>query len=258
MAINIDAIRAKLGELQSTTKRQNNLWKPKPGENIVRIVPYIHQKENPFMELLFHYDLGRKNYCSPATFGEPDPVVDFAQQLQQTGEREDWIMGKKLEPKMRTYVPILVRGEESEGVKFWGFGKTVYQEILGFIADPDYGDITDPVNGRDIVVEFEPAKGPGTYPKTRIRVKPNQTPCTEDKAVMGLLKEQPKLGEDVFPIADYDELKSALESYLDGSDEDESGNTSSATTESQRTPAHATETYVSTDDIASQFDDLMG
>ena len=49
-----------------------------------------------------------------------------------------------MEPKLRTFVPILVRGQEGEGIKFWGFGKTVYQEILGYIADPDYGDITDP------------------------------------------------------------------------------------------------------------------
>ena len=40
-----------------------------------------------------------------------------------------------MEPKMRTYVPVLVRGKESEGVKFWGFGKLVYQELLG----DDYG-----------------------------------------------------------------------------------------------------------------------
>ncbi|MAP03164.1 MAG: hypothetical protein CMF85_05080 [Candidatus Marinimicrobia bacterium] len=55
-------------------------------------------------------------------------------------------MGRSLMPKMRTFVPVIVRGEEAEGVKFWGFGKEVYQELLGVIADPDYGDITDPEN----------------------------------------------------------------------------------------------------------------
>ena len=44
---------------------------------------------------------------------------------------------------MRTFAAVIVRGKESEGVKFWGFGKTVYQELLGVIYDPDYGDITD-------------------------------------------------------------------------------------------------------------------
>ena len=56
---------------------------------------------------------------------------------------------------MRTFKPVIVRGEESEGVKFWGFGKTAYQELLSIIIDPDYGDITDPKNGRDITLEFK-------------------------------------------------------------------------------------------------------
>ena len=58
---------------------------------------------------------------------------------------------------MRTFVPVVVRGEETEGVKWWGFGKTVYQELLSIIADPDYGDISDSMTGRDIVVERQTA-----------------------------------------------------------------------------------------------------
>ena len=42
---------------------------------------------------------------------------------------------------MRTYVPVLVRGAEGEGVKLWGFGKQVYTELLGFITDPDYKSV---------------------------------------------------------------------------------------------------------------------
>ena len=63
--------------------------------------------------------------------------------------------------------------EESDGVKFWGFGKTVYQELLSIIADPDYGDISDSTTGRDIVVERQtPAEAGNQYGKTTIRVKP--------------------------------------------------------------------------------------
>ena len=183
MAIDLEAIRRKLNNLQSQTKRTDNLWKPKPGSNQVRIVPYQHDKDNPFLELFFHYDLGKKNYLSPVTYGESDPVVEFAEKLKKTGDKDDWLMGRKIEPKMRTYVPVIVRGKESEGVKFWGFGKTIYSELLSIIADPDYGDITDLMNGRDIDVEFTPSEGPGQYPKTAIRVKPNTSPATEDKAI---------------------------------------------------------------------------
>ena len=50
------------------------------------------------------------------------------------GDKEDWKAHKTNGSKLRTFVPVLVRGQEGEGVKFWGFGKTVYQEILGYIT----------------------------------------------------------------------------------------------------------------------------
>ena len=83
------------------------------------------------------------------------------------------------------------------GVRFWGFGKTVYQELLSVIADPDYGDITDAVSGRDVSVEFITAEESGaSFPKTSIRVKPNQNPIVEDKAQLeGLLENQKDITE---------------------------------------------------------------
>ena len=124
MALDLDAIRKRLSGLQNQTGKQNNLWKPEPGKQTIRIVPYQFNKDNPFIELFFHYGLNGKTFLSPVTHGEPDPVVEFAEKLKATGNRDDWQMSRKLEPKMRTYVPVIVRGQESEGVKFWGFGKT--------------------------------------------------------------------------------------------------------------------------------------
>jgi len=219
MALDLDAIRRKLNNLQNQTGKQNNLWKPEPGKNQVRIVPYQHNKENPFLEMYFHYDLGKKNYLSPVTYGEPDPVDEFAQQLRNTGKSDDWNLAKKLTPKMRVYVPVLVRGQESEGVKFWGFGKQVYTELLGFIADPDYGDITDLSGGRDISVEYTPAEGAGQFPKTAIRVKPNQTPATEDKSIAEKIVSGQKEIYDIFRKQSYADLKTALENWLNGGEE---------------------------------------
>jgi hypothetical protein len=177
MAIDLNAIRNRLNSLQTKVQKTDNLWKPTPGKQQVRILPYIHNTNNPFIELYFHFDLGGKNVISPMSFGEADPIVEFAEKLKATGNREDWNLAKQLTPKMRTYVPVLVRGEESEGVKFWGFGKQVYQELLGFFADPDYGDLTDPVNGRDVTVDFKTAAEVGkSYPETSIRVKPKHNP----------------------------------------------------------------------------------
>ena len=219
MAIDLDAIRKKLNNLQSQTGKQNNLWKPEPGKQTIRIVPYQYDKDNPFRELFFHYNLGKKIYLSPVTFGKADPVVEFCEQLKSTGNKEDWQMARKMEPKMRCYAPVIVRGQESEGVKFWGFGKTVYQELLSIIADPDYGDITDVMNGRDVTVEFTAAEGAGSFPKTSIRVKPNTSAATDNKDIAEKITSGQKELTEIFKEVSYDDLKSALSEWLNPEDE---------------------------------------
>ena len=215
--MDLNAIKNRLSQLQTTNNRTSNLWKPSPGSQVVRIVPYKFNADNPFIELYFHYDLGGKNYLSPISFGRPDPIEEFAQKLKSTGSKDDYRLGRKIEAKMRTFAPVMVRGEENQGVKFWGFGKTVYQELLSIIADPDYGDITDPVNGRDVAVEFKTAEETGkSFPSTSIRVKPNQTPITEDASVLESIKETQKNITEIYQERSYDELTQALNDYLNG------------------------------------------
>jgi len=216
--MDLDAIKSRLNQLQNT--QTNAFWKPQPGKSQIRIVPYLHDKNNPFSELFFHYSLvPNKTVLSPLSYGRPDPVQQFADKLKSTGNKDEWIQGKRIEPKMRTFVPVVVRGEESEGVKFWGFGKTVYQELLGIIADPDYGDISDATTGRDIVVERQtPAEAGNQYGKTTIRVKPNVTALSDDSNLLQrLLDEQPDIKE-LYQEPTFDELKSHLSNFLNPSD----------------------------------------
>ena len=230
--MDISAIRKRLEQLQTSNTKTNNLWKPQPGKQVVRVVPYQHNKDNPFQELFFHYDLGGKTYLSPITFGRPDPIEEFAQKLRSSGNKDDYQIAKKLMAKMRTFAPVIVRGEESEGVRFWGFGKMVYQELLSVIADPDYGDITDAMNGRDITVEFISAEEAGkNFPVTNIRVKPNQTPITEDDKLLDkLLNEQPNMQE-MYQERSYDELTEVLNNWLTPSDDEKAGEEEAVTTE---------------------------
>jgi len=254
MSLDLDAIKAKLNQLTTTNDRKNNYFRPEPGKQRVRIVPYVHRKENPFLEMYFHYDIAKRSMLSPITFGNADPVVEFADKLKKTGDKDDWVMGRKIEPKMRTYVPVIVRGKESEGVKFWGFGKTIYSELLSIIADPDYGDITDLMNGRDIDVEFTPSEGPGQYPKTAIRVKPNTSAATEDKAIAKSIMDQPKI-TDLFPEPTYEELEKALNDWMNPESADSDTTTTKADTSTSQTSA--TETVTKKTDVAEAFNDLF-
>ena len=218
--MDLNAIRKRLGQLQTTNNRTSSLWKPQPGKTQIRIVPYAFNKDNPFIELFFHYNLNNRSYLSPISFGRPDPIEEFAQKLKGSGNKEDYQLSKKLEAKMRTFAPVIVRGEESQGVKFWGFGKTVYQELLSIIADPDYGDITDPVNGRDVVVEFISAEESGaSFPKTNIRVKPNQTPISDEPSVLELVKTSQKDITEIYQEQSYDDLTNVLNEWLNPSED---------------------------------------
>ena len=217
--MDINAIKSRLNQLSQTNSTANSFWKPPAGKTQIRITPYVENKDNPFVELFFHYSLvPNKTVLSPLSFGRPDPVQQFADKLKSSGDKDEWIQGKRIEPKMRTFAPVVVRGEETEGVKWWGFGKTVYQELLGIIADPDYGDISDVMTGRDIVVERQTAAEAGNqYGKTTIRVKPNQTALVEDATLsQNLITNQPNIVE-LYTEPSFDELKGHLQNFLNPS-----------------------------------------
>ena len=272
MGIDINAIRGRLNKLQNTQKKTESLWKPTPGKHQVRIVPYKFDKDNPFIELYFHYNINNKTYLSPQSFGRPDPIVEFADKLKRMGDKEDWKAAKQMEPKLRTFVPIIVRGQEGDGVKFWGFGKTVYQEILGYIADPDYGDITDPQTGRDLTIQYISAEEAGaSYPTTQLRVKPSQTPLAESAdSVQKLLENQTEI-TDLYSELSYDELKDVLEGWLNPgkTSKNEEGESSVAEETLSKKPTEEVndlpfdvdedkpKSTKKTDDVAAAFDDLF-
>jgi len=238
--MDLNLIRQKLSGLKSVTGKQKALWKPENGEQTIRIVPYQFNADYPFIELNFHYGIAKRSYLSPSTFGRPDPFVEFAEKLKATGDKEDWEMSRKLTPTLRTYVPILVRGKESEGVKFWGFGKGVYTELLEYISDPDYGDITSLDQGRDIKVTYKPKEETGkSYGETSIMIKPNVSPATTDDNVLDKVVNNQKNITEIYREPTYEDLETALKNWLD---EDEAEDTNAAAPQANAAPAAAPNT----------------
>ena len=156
-----------------------------------------------------------------SNFDESDPILEFATQLKKSGDKENMEMAKKLWPKFRVFAPVLVRGEEDKGVRFYEFGKMVYQELLGVMSDEDYGDITDIQKGRDITVEVIPAAETGKmFNTTTVRVKPNQTPLVKDAAQAESLLENQKDVLSLFKKYTFEEMKDELQGWLKTSEED--------------------------------------
>jgi len=216
--LDLKQIQTRLASLQQTSTRSNYIWKPSIDEEIqIRIIPYKFNRKNPFIELNFHYSIGSRYFVSPTSFGKPDPIVEFAEKLRDTGDRDNWSLAKKLQPKLRTFAPIIVRGQEHEGVKFWGFGKTVYQELLGYMVDKDYGDITDPISGRDIVVKQFQESGK-SYPTTNIRIKPNVSMIAENQELLQKLYDSQVEITEVYTEKTYEELHEIFTAWMTSGD----------------------------------------
>tara|TARA_R110001583_G_scaffold34771_10_gene116352 strand:+ start:466 stop:1224 length:759 start_codon:yes stop_codon:yes gene_type:complete len=201
---------------------KQNFWRPPVGEKSqIRLVPYKHNKNFPFSELYFYFGIGKPRMIALSNFEETDPILEFATQLRKTGEKDNIELSKKLFPKLRIFAPVIVRGEEDKGVRFYEFGKMVYQELLGVMSDEDYGDITDISKGRDITVEVIPAAETGKmFNTTTVRVKPNQTQLVEDaKQVESLLENQKDLVS-LFKKYTFDEMKDELQGWLKPAEND--------------------------------------
>jgi len=220
--MDLSSIKSKLAALQNPRqgggqKRDMSLilWKPTVGKHMVRLVPSVVDASNPFREVYVHYGIGNRTMIALNNFGEKDPIVEFAKQLKASGDKENWSLARKLEPKMRVFAPVIVRGEEEKGVRLWEFGKQVYQELLSIADDPDVGDYTDPIQGRDITIETtDPATNGTSYNQSKVRVRTKITPLSENaNEVKKWLTEQPDAFT-IFKKYSYDEMKESLLAWL--------------------------------------------
>ena len=224
--MDLNSIKSKLTALQSQGKSKEkvdyskSLWKPKSeGKFTIRIVPSVLDKKNPFQEVFVHYGLSKFPIYALTNWGEKDPIVEFTKQLRQTSDKENWKLSKKLEPKMRVFAPVIVRGEEDKGVRLWEFGKEIYMQLLGIADDEDYGDFTDINEGRDFTLETVTGDIGGRQGlKSSIRIKPKTSILGDNKEdIKTWLSEQPNILE-LQRKTDFDKLKEILQNFLNPED----------------------------------------
>ena len=176
-------------------------------------------------EFHLYYGIASNYFIAPCKSGKPDPV---AEQLE--ADKNCGVPGylKPFTPKLRCVAPVLVRGEEEKGTRYWEFGKQIYQELLSLANDEDIGDFTDTSNGFDMTVEVVQGN---PYPQTSVRVKPKQTPLSDDNdAVEKWTTEQPELFK-YFKKYSYDEMKEALAGFLNPEESQESTTSTSNSNE---------------------------
>jgi len=217
MAIDLEAIRRRMAELNGTKRTSSvQLWKPGPGEYKIRCLPWKNAAQGqPFAEKWFYYIGNNPGILTPKQFGKPDPIDELVSKLFRSGKPDDRLLAKKLMPKMRAYTPVIIRGQEDKGVMVWSFGKLVYQRLLGFFIDEDYGDILDPLEGFDLKVTCSQQVGK-QFQDTVVDCKGRPSKLHEDSAKSQVwLDAVPNL-DDMYRLKTKEEIESILNTWLSG------------------------------------------
>lgn len=136
----IEELKAKLQGLNRGGGKGKDIWKPTDKHDI-RIVKYPHGPET-LIELYFHYDVGDAPIlCPKANNGDDCEVCDFADRLKawkdpngrdkpEADKKSDWEIFKKIQAKASVFIPVVERGKESAGAKFWRVSPPQATELL--------------------------------------------------------------------------------------------------------------------------------
>lgn len=145
-----------------------DFFKPQPGKNTVRILPPWNDKGVFFFKAIQHYNVQEKGGPVPCRtmIGKPCPICEA---LKNVGKE----LARKAGPKTRFYMNVIDR-KNPKGVKIWGVTARNMKKIKSAMEDPDYGDITDPEDGRDVIVEIDDSSGGAPQYEIRPRVKTSE------------------------------------------------------------------------------------
>jgi len=180
-----------------------------------------------------------------------------------TKKTGSWL--RKLDPKTRNFAPVVVRGQEDQGVKLWQFGKELYSSFLQMAMDEEVGDYTDIVNGRDIKLTTVGPESTGTpYNKTSIGPSMKTSALSDNEETVKLLLEEQADPMKVFKALSYDEMKASLQEWLSPEDSEEEDDIISEPAEDfdsdEKKSNYSLDTTTTTvkKSKSQQFDDLFG
>lgn len=164
----------------------------KQGQRRVRILPTT-DGSSPFKEVWFHEILVdgkyQKFYDPGKNDNERSPLNEVYEELMSTGKESDKQLATQYRSRKFYIVKVIDRDNEQDGVKFWRFKHNYKQEGILDKIIPIWkakGDVTDPDNGRDLILELTKAKTPkgATYTVIQTVMYDDPAPISEDETQM--------------------------------------------------------------------------
>ena len=166
-------------------------------------------------------------------------------------------MAKSLMARQRFFSPVIVRGQEDQGVKIWGYGKTVYEQLLNLVLNPEYGDITDPQEGTDLLLSYGKPAG-ASFPQTKLMPSRKTSAMCKDltpEECAQTLETIPEFST-LFDRKTPEDVQRMLDEYL--ADDATAEDLSSETTRYGNNNSNTTNTTKSSNNVEDAFKELLG
>jgi len=139
---------------RSFVKEEVTLFRPKDGDNLIRILPPTWEDADHYgHELWVHYAIGADGDTfldRNKMLGEPDPIEEERMQALNDNDKE---YADKLSSKKRVAIYLVDRDEEDKGIQMWSMPWSMDADITTLAVDKRTGevlDIDDPEDGYDV------------------------------------------------------------------------------------------------------------
>lgn len=178
------------------------------GQKRVRILP-TSDGTSPFKEVWFHemqisgrwtklYDPGKND-------GKRSPLNEVEEALRLSGSAQDKELARQYKPRKFYIVKVIDRDNPEDGVKFWRFkhnykGDGILDKIIPIWKNK--GDITNPKNGRDLILSLSLVKAGNGREYTTVSsvMYDDPEPLHSDEKQMKEWLEDPMTWRDVYSI----------------------------------------------------------
>ena len=162
---------------------------------------------SPFKEVWFHeVQVGgrwMKIYDPGKNEGKRSPLNEVNEALMMTGSEQDKILARQYKSRKFYIVKVIDQDKPEDGVKFWRFkhnykGDGILDKIIPIWKNK--GDVTEPNNGRDLILSLSLVKAPNGKEYTNVSsiMYDDPTPISTDAAQMTEWLSNEMTWEDVY------------------------------------------------------------
>jgi hypothetical protein len=253
----VNTAKAKETKQRIQEESQRNLlpmWKIPEGITKVRILPPWSEEGAIAYESASHWKVppNDRMFNCLKVIGKECPICEVVTKLRRDAGANKELKAKAnaFGAKKSIYYNIIVRGEEEKGVQIMRSGIRLYENILSYLYDPDYGDVTCVDEGMDATIE---RTGQGLDTSYTIKFGPKQTPLHENSKVAQ------NWINNIFDLDSIMEYKDSFE--VQAAADNIAGVKSTNVKETEVTDGENTQVEISPEDkkkdLTNQIDDLL-